>query len=315
MQLVRTIRTAFVVVFVVGTAYGGASGGTEPSASELVSLAAKLETGTPEMKSLHVRIVQRSDDVGFLADARAGDSVPAWLVVADVADGTPIMVCADGRGAIYDLAHGTLHWFDSAHFDVLAYGGSSTVVAACSMTSGANHITLDLKSIVNLGGPPSVARDGAGYIVKRNSARGGSLVARIDPRAKFPYSDIRGYAKLRDEPVMVIAPIDINQHWNGAAPHMPNVKDLASHLRLVRLPQAAATLDARREELTEGFGTLMLRVALRHPAKRAEVAKQLGMQADWGILAARDKQMSSELRHLFAQPLAASHVPATQPAE
>jgi len=265
---------------------------------------------------MHVRIVQKSGDVGFAIDARAADSGPTWLVMTDVADGTPIMVCGDGRGAVYDLAREALRLFDSAHFEVIAYADNGKMIVGCAATDGASHIVLDLKSMLNSGGPPTVARDGIGFTVTRIGPSGGSLVAHVDPHANFPYSDIHGYAKASRGPMMVIAPIEINQPATGAWRflHTPDEKDVASGLRLVRLPRAAATLDARDDELTAGFGTLMLRMALRHPEKRAEVAKKLGVPVDWDLLAALDKRTSSDLRHLFAQPLAVNHIPATRPA-
>jgi len=238
------------------------------------------------------------------------------MLVSDRVDGTPILICSEGRALIYDLEQGRVRLFDSAHFEAFAYFANGRIGVDYGLTAGPDRLSIDIPSLIAIGSDNlSAGQNGDEWTLQAKTPRGGLLLAHVRPHDKFPYSDVQLYPKGEKEPVISVDGIAVNRPARAPAPRIPSEKVLAIKLRVMLSERAALNPQARQDESAAMIKTLAYRVALREPTARVDAENKYGNQIDWTVIEARDKYMSPVLRAIAERQPPVGDAATTRPGE
>jgi hypothetical protein len=297
----------------IAPAYAGAGEGTNSEADALFAAAPTIEQGKDGIESLQATWTLNMGRPQVV-EARVGKTGPNWLAVYDLLDGTPVLVCVDGKAMVYDLMGGCVKVYESAHLGVAVRNTDGGLRADFGFVADQDRVLLDLRSIVEHASEQRTGRrEGDFWTISGVTPRGGRMIAKIDLARGNQYSDLWLFAPQQNHPGLHIGPIAINQPPSGQPPRMPNQKALASRVRVVSISSPWRTPATHDDEVRSQEGTLLGRIGLRDSAVQEEAEKRYGNPIDWSLLGTRDGAMSAALRELAGRKAPASAGPSTRP--
>ena len=301
-------------MFFVTAVLAGAQGTAGRTADELAAAAMRLDQGEGGVDSIETTIVLNTGRA-MTADVRVGKMGSNWLAVYSSSDGTPLLICGQGRAVLYDLMAGVVRVYRSAHFGAAIWSEEGRLEVHFNLLPDEDHLLLDIRSLVAAASEQRQAHaEGSLWVLSGLTARRGRLIARVDPGKRNSYSSLEIFTASRKEAALAIGPIIVNQPPSRQSPPLPDEKALATRLRVVDAASPWTTPATQEEAQKAQEGTLIAWAGLHAPALRSDIEKQYEKPIDWSLLKTRDAAMSAVLRDLAGRKDASDNgQPATEP--
>ena len=264
----------------------------QPSAASLVAEAPSFIFGGLSLTTFH--LIGTSDAANMAFDVAVEFDKPGTLpthtaiVIADLADGTPVLMASEGKVLLYDPAKSRviIGQPPGASFILMNSAEKGLVLRGLVNESPVTGVQVDLSSIM------SQCRDFSassaptgGYRLVGHSPAGGVLTALIDPNKPCPYTSMEivgadGTAILR------LTKIAINEKLPEQTWAFPSKEKLAK-------VHVTDFQEWRNEQNRDDspFQSLLFRSALRNASQRPEWEQRYG-KVDWEKTRQRDSEAS-----------------------
>ncbi len=219
------------------------------------------------------------------------------------ADGTPVLLCADGKMLLYDASEGRVFYSGRSGYTFRVTQDADREYFDFGMRMAAPDAERQYVFDVDLGAffrntPSGLTAEALGadrYLLHVVSKRGDPATITIDMARREPYECFETIDRKTKEPYFTLARILINQAVDEAVFEFPDIEALRGRVTVVDWTRDWKQGDAASRRMAD---SLYYRQATRVPLLRAHVQSVNAAKGDidWKEIARRDAEVSEALR-------------------